>query len=166
MHNEAARLLKQKRPSTRKAQKASYNATYADDQKLRPDVQKSWWQATAKSTNEMIEDESRQAIRSAYKTLKSQGKLSALTGEGMFVTAAALASGVVAVPAFNSKADISRRALMVGGAAITATAFFGFASSAMADNTDYIGKVRRGLQSHVTGNAPAIVRSVGAGSRG
>lgn len=165
MQNEAAKLLRQKRPSTRNAEKASYNATYADDKKLRPDVKKSWWQATAKSTNSMIEDESRKAIRAAYKTLKSQGKLSSLIGTGTLVTATALAGGAALIPAANT--DISRRALMIGGAALVGTAFLGSASPAMADNTDYIGRVRDGLRSYTFKTAPDKVREAyGLGGRG
>lgn len=169
MQHEAAKLLRKRKPSTRSAEKASYNSTYAADKKLRPSVRKSWWQATAKSTNKMIEAESRKAVQKAYRKLKAQGKLASFDGGTTGLATIAAAFGGIAATsdqAATATQDvmISRRAMILGGAALAGAAFMGSASPAMADNNDYIGRVRRDVKGYTGRTAPGVI-AAGAGIR-
>lgn len=166
MRKEAAALFRKRGPSTRSAANASYQASYRADQELRPGSSKGWYKATAKSVNKMIEREAKSAVKTAYRSLKRSGKIASAEE----VTGMAVASMFGVASAQNQQSvepmQMSRRALLLGGGTVAATAFLGTAGEAKADNNRYIGQVQRGVRVYTTNNAMGVVRKAyGAGSR-
>ena len=166
MNVEAAKIFKKSAPSSRNAAAASYKASYADDQKLRPGSSSGWYKATANSVNRMIASETKKAVKAAYKKLKKEGKVTSIeTLSG--VATASLFGGIAAKPKHAiASTTMSRRGLLTGVGAMAGAAVVFGSTEAMADNYSYISAVKRGLQSYVTSKSPAVVRGVGAGIRG
>ena len=162
MQVEAYKLYGKRARIPKEISDASYQATMRDDMKERPNSPKGWYTATAKSVNDVIIAESKKAVKAVF----NEYKVSALDGA---VGLGAFGAVAFAPAAANADAvqpvEISRRAMlaMAGAATVTAVAM---PTAAAADNTGYISTVRRGAQNYGQTQAPAIVRSVGAGIRG
>lgn len=162
MQVEAYKLYGKRARIPKEVEQASYQASMQDDMRERPNSPKGWYTATAKSVNKAIIEESQKAVKAVF----NEYKVSALDG----VLGVGAATAVAFAPASQGgeavqPVEISRRAMLVMGAAAAGVAMFA-PSQAAADNTGYISTVRNGARGYAGSTAPAVVRGVGTGIRG
>lgn len=165
--HEIATVLKQRnKPSISRAQRASFNASVQEDKKARPGSPNGWYTATANSINREIESIARREVRNVARRMR----LASLDLDGQTLGAGVAASVFGVAAAHKGEiaevaSTFSRRAFMIGGAALAATAVLA-PSEAKADNYGYIATVKRGATGYIGSKRPTIQNAMGAGTRG
>lgn len=149
--------------ATKGPERASFKASIAAEKKNRPNNPSSDWNATATAVNRNIQSVAWSATRTAYrKVSREKSDLMPLPGDSGVSYAAILAVGAAKG---GSNRTMSRRGFLtlIG---LTTTGLLALGTgAARAENWEYIGEIKRDIETYVAGKRSAIEAALRAGLR-
>lgn len=150
--------------ATKGPEKASFNASYAADKKMRPKNPSSNWNATAAVINRNIQNAAWKTTRTAYrKVSREKTDLLPLPGNNGRSYATILAIG--AAKKGRAGHAISRRGLLALGGLATVSVLVLGTGDARAENWGYVNDVKGDINAYVAGKRSAIEAALRAGLR-